>query len=30
MGVAVLVEVKNKTFEDLRIALGVSGPTPKM
>ncbi len=28
MGVAVLVEVKNKTFEDLRIALGVSGPTP--
>ncbi|CBZ03171.1 xanthine dehydrogenase FAD-binding subunit XdhB [Clostridium botulinum] len=28
MGVAVLVEVKNKKFEDLRIALGVSGPTP--
>ncbi|AVQ38727.1 xanthine dehydrogenase FAD-binding subunit XdhB [Clostridium botulinum] len=28
MGVAVLVEVKDKKFEDLRIALGVSGPTP--
>ncbi|APQ73200.1 xanthine dehydrogenase FAD-binding subunit XdhB [Clostridium botulinum] len=28
MGVAILVEVKNKKFEDLRIALGVSGPTP--
>ncbi|NEZ76255.1 xanthine dehydrogenase FAD-binding subunit XdhB [Clostridium botulinum] len=28
MGVAVLVEVKNKKFEDLRIALGVSSPTP--
>ncbi|EKS4344443.1 xanthine dehydrogenase FAD-binding subunit XdhB [Clostridium sp. CTA-1] len=28
MGVAVLVEVKDKKFEDLRIALGVSGPMP--
>lgn len=28
MGVAVLVEVKNKKFKDLRIALGVAGPTP--
>ncbi|WP_409069667.1 xanthine dehydrogenase FAD-binding subunit XdhB [Clostridium sp. FAM 1755] len=28
MGVAVLVEVKENRFQDLRIALGVSGPTP--
>ncbi|WP_251859814.1 xanthine dehydrogenase FAD-binding subunit XdhB [Clostridium sp. Marseille-Q2269] len=28
MGVAVLVEIKNNKIEDLRIALGVSGPTP--
>ncbi|EJP6471639.1 xanthine dehydrogenase FAD-binding subunit XdhB [Clostridium botulinum] len=30
MGVAVLVEVKENRFQDLRIALGVSGPTPIM
>lgn len=28
MGVAVLIEVKDKKIEDLRVALGVSGPTP--
>ncbi|MDQ0149423.1 xanthine dehydrogenase FAD-binding subunit XdhB [Eubacterium multiforme] len=28
MGVSVLVEVKDGKFEDVRVALGVSGPTP--